>query len=167
MAIVPAQRDQVETLVDMWLALAEGQRDHDSHILPSENRIHVRESVLRHVVSGRVFVAEETSLRGFVMFSVESGRYELAVTRGIVENLYVVPEYRNRGIGSALLDAAESKLYARGVDVVTLDVLAANADARSFYERHGYRPHRVELEKRVGESAEDGAESDTHSKGER
>jgi hypothetical protein len=34
--------------------------------------------------------------------------------------------------------------------------MAANAAARRFYERHGYRTHRVELEK--------SARSDTHSK---
>jgi ribosomal protein S18 acetylase RimI-like enzyme len=95
-------------------------------------------------------------LVGFVMFGLEGGDYEQTVTRGVVHNLFVVPERRSEGVGSALLRRAEEDLSAFGADVVSLEAMAANADARRFYERHGYRTHRVELEK--------SARSDTHSK---
>lgn len=84
---------------------------------------------------------------GFVMFSFETGRYSQDVTRGVVDNLYVRPGVRNRGVGSALLAAAERSLREAGADLVSLDAMAENENARRFYRRHGYAPHRIEFEK--------------------
>ncbi|QZY01103.1 GNAT family N-acetyltransferase [Halobaculum rubrum] len=91
--------------------------------------------------------SEAPTIVGFVTFGVESGRYDLDVTRGVVYNLFVRERHRGAGVGSRLLAAAESALADAGVDVIALEAMAGNEDARRFYERHGYRPHRVELEK--------------------
>ncbi len=144
-----------DDVVDLWVTLAHGQRAYDSHIVPESNRSAVRESVLRHIVADELLVArEDGDLAGFVMFTVESGQYDQDVRRGVVQNLYVAPDHRNRGIGTELLTAAEAALDEHGVDRIALDVMASNDDARRFYRRHGYTPHRVELEK--------SPESDTH-----
>ncbi len=147
-----------DDVVDRWVDLADGQRRHDSHLLPSDNRTTIREDVVRHLVSDSLLVArQDDEIQGFVMFTVEGGTYQQDVTRGIVENLFVVPDRRDEGVGSELLGAAEAALAERGADVVALEVLAANEDARRFYRQHGYEPHRLEMEKAV--------ESDTHSRG--
>lgn len=140
-----------DTIVELWLSLATGQREHDSHLLAAENRNRIRDAVVRHIVTDRLLVEGGETVRGFVMFTVETGGYEQDVRRGIVENLYVVPGYRGEGIGSALLTAAEGRLAAENVDVVSLDVMAPNEDARRFYRAHGYRPHRIEFEKPLDE----------------
>ncbi|MFC6724129.1 GNAT family N-acetyltransferase [Halobium palmae] len=159
MEVVPADTNDADALVDLWVELAEGQRAHGSHLLAAPNRASIREAVLQHVVTGGLFVARDPTIVGFVMFGPEVDGYEQDVTRGIVRNLFVAPERRGEGVGTALLDAAESSLRELGVDVVSLDVIAANEAARRFYRRHGYRPQRVELEKRVRDG-----ESDTDSK---
>ncbi|WP_135661766.1 GNAT family N-acetyltransferase [Halorhabdus rudnickae] len=144
-----------DALTDMWIDLAEGQWQHGSHLATEENRGPLRSTIARHIVSGRVRVARgDGRLLGFVMFSVESGTLERTVTRGLIENLYVIPERRRHGIGTALLEAAEKALAESGVDTVTLEVLADNDSARSFYDTHGYDPHRLTVEKAI--------ESDTH-----
>jgi GNAT superfamily N-acetyltransferase len=56
----------------------------------------------------------------------------------LVDELYVAPEARGRGIGSALLAAVESFTRERGGGLVEIAVDGADADARRFYERHGY-----------------------------
>jgi ribosomal protein S18 acetylase RimI-like enzyme len=166
--------DEVDALADLWVALARDQRRHGSHLRPADSRTAVRESIAAAVVADRVRVArdpERTSpdrraaepapgsdVVGFVTFDVERGRYSQDAARGVVEDLYVRPGARGEGVGSALLAAAESALAAAGADVVVLEVLADNAAARRFYDRQGYRAHRVELEKPVREP-----ESDTHS----
>lgn len=93
--------------------------------------------------------SEPPTIVGFVTFGVESGRYDLDVTRGVVYNLFVRERHRGAGVGSRLLAAAESALVDAGVDVISLEAMAGNEDARRFYQRHGYHPHRVELEKSV------------------
>lgn len=149
--------DAAGTVTDLWVELAAGQREHGSHILAETNRARIRERILRHAVNDTLLVAREDGVVGFVTVEHESGTYAQDDTRGVVTNLYVRPEYRGEGVGSALLGAAEDRLRELGVDTVALEVMADNEAARRFYRRAGYEPHRVELEKPV--------ESDTHSKG--
>jgi ribosomal protein S18 acetylase RimI-like enzyme len=153
------EMDLAGTLTDLWIALADSQRAHGSHIYPEENRTQIREKVVRHAVDDAVLVARDDGIVGFVTFDIQTGVFEQDCARGIVENIFVRPERRGEGIGSALLAAAERRLTARGIDVISLEVMADNETAREFYRRAGYAPHRVKLEKP--------AESDTHSKDEK
>ncbi|RDI73152.1 GNAT family N-acetyltransferase [Halopelagius longus] len=149
--------DEVDAVADMWVDLAASQRTYRSHIRGPENRETIRDALARHVVTDGLRVARmDDEIVGFVMFGLERGEYVQDVTRGVVRNIYVEPAARNRGIGSELLSTAERELRDADAEVITLDVMAGNEAARRFYERHGYSPHRVEIEKRV--------ESDTHSK---
>lgn len=147
MEITKPSLSATETLVELWLSLAAGQREYGSHLLVSENRTRIRDSLSHHIATGTVLVAGDDPVCGFVTFTVETGSYAQDVRRGLVENLYVESGSRNEGVGTALLEAAEAELRSRDVDVVALDALAENDEAREFYQRRGYRPHRLELEK--------------------
>lgn len=59
--------------------------------------------------------------------------------RGWLHYVSADPACRGRGIGRALVTAAEDWLAARDVIDVHLTVRAANAAAAQFYERIGYR----------------------------
>jgi len=161
--VTPASVDDVDLLTDLWVALAEGQRAHGSTLLSEGNRGAVREWVARSVVTGEILVAREDDDEpvGFVGFELDRGGYERDRTRGVVSNLFVVPERRGEGIGADLLDAAERALREAGAETVALEALAANERAREFYAAEGYEPHRVELTKSLttgGEGEEDGAD---------
>ena len=150
MEIRPATRADIDTVVDLWVDLASGQRSHGSHLLAQANRGPIREVVAQRVVAEHVLLAvADTSAEvlGFVMIAMDRGRYEQDVVQGVVENLFVRPEARDEGVGSALLTAAEDALTGKGAETVTLEVMAENEAARRFYRRHGYAPHRLELEK--------------------
>ncbi|MHB8506418.1 MAG: GNAT family N-acetyltransferase [Acidimicrobiales bacterium] len=56
----------------------------------------------------------------------------------LLDELYVAPELRGRGLGSALLAAAETVVRQRGVELLEINVDGEDTDARRFYERHGY-----------------------------
>lgn len=166
--IEPVDAVAVDAVVELWVDLAAGQRAHGSHILPAPNREAVRESLARHAVAGGLRAARcDGEVVGFVSFALERGAYDGDEARGIVHNVYVAPDHRDRGIGGDLLAAAESALADAGASVVALEAMAANDGARRFYRRHGYAPHRVELEKRVADDRTAPAspgENDTHSK---
>lgn len=139
--------EHTDQIVDLWLDLAASQREHGSRILVRENANRIRKSILYHIANDTLLVATDQELRGFVMFSVESGGFLQDLTRGVIENLYVKPEFRSQGIGSQLLGRAEARLREEGVDSFTLEMLVQNERVREFYSRHGYVPHRLELEK--------------------
>lgn len=151
------ETDSVDVLADLWVELAADQRSYRSHLRAEENREQIREAMARHVVTDGLRVARTADeIVGFVMFSMERGDFEQDDVRGIVRNLYVEPSHRGRGVGSRLLEAAETALADAGAARISLEAMAENERARRFYERHGYAVHRVEFEKAV--------ESDTHSK---
>lgn len=56
----------------------------------------------------------------------------------LLDELYVAPELRGRGLGSALLAAAEVVTRQRGGQLLEINVDGDDTDARRFYERHGY-----------------------------
>jgi GNAT superfamily N-acetyltransferase len=56
----------------------------------------------------------------------------------LVDELYVLPEARGRGVGSAHLVAVESLTRERGGQLIEIAVDGADTDAHRFYERHGY-----------------------------
>ncbi|SIR19029.1 Acetyltransferase, GNAT family [Haladaptatus litoreus] len=154
--IEAATSADMDTVTDLWVELARDQRAHGSHLLPDENRSTIRDSVARHIIENTLLVARDGGIVGFVMFDLQSGMYEQATTRGIIQNVYVEPGHRDSGIGSMLLDAAETALVERGAERLALEVMAKNENARRLYRNRGYEPHRIELEKSV--------ENDNHSK---
>ena len=59
----------------------------------------------------------------------------------LLDELYVVPAQRRRGIGAALLKAAEAVVRQRGGELLEINVDGGDTDTRRFYERHGYANH--------------------------
>lgn len=53
--------------------------------------------------------------------------------------LYVLPDYRRQGIGSALMHHAEAWARARGDRQIGLQVFQANQPALDLYQRRGYQ----------------------------
>nr|WP_224337370.1 GNAT family N-acetyltransferase [Haloprofundus halobius] len=143
--------EEAERIAELWVTLAAGQREFGSHLHAEANRGQIHDAIARHVVTGGLLVAraDDRELVGFVMFEPETDSYAQDVCRGAIQNVYVDPAYRNDGVGTALLDAAERALADAGADVIHLEAMAGNEAARRLYERRGYRLHRVELEKRV------------------
>jgi ribosomal protein S18 acetylase RimI-like enzyme len=159
--------EDVDAVADLWVELAAGQREFGSHLFAGENRATVREAIAKNAVADELLVAraeseteeatdepetdseQSSEIVGFVTFSIESGSYDRDVTRGLVQNVFVVSDHRGQGIGSDLLGEAETLLAERGADAISLEVMADNEEARRFYQRHGYTPHRIELEKSV------------------
>ncbi len=61
----------------------------------------------------------------------------------IVDQLHILniaadPDYRRRGVGTALLRAASVSAEEMGLGAITLEVRESNNEARAFYRRHGF-----------------------------
>ena len=78
------------------------------------------------------------------------GHAHLALTNPPeLQDVSVRPEYRRRGVASALTTAAESEARRRGFDRLRLEVSETNEAAQTLYRRCGYRdaglsPRRVQ-----------------------
>ncbi|QLG50494.1 GNAT family N-acetyltransferase [Natrinema halophilum] len=156
-----ASQADLETVTELWLRLARDQRAYDSAVRPDANRETMRNTLAAYRVNDGLLVARlQGEIVGFASVSIEHGSLELDVTRGLLSNVYVDPAVRNQGIGTALLEAAEDTLAEQGADVMLLEVMAGNEDARRFYRSRGYDEFRVTMTRSLG----DRDENDTHSK---
>lgn len=83
----------------------------------------------------------EHGIIGQLFVHLKSDRVELADgrTRAYIYGFRVRPQYRGRGVGTYLLQVAESDLVGRGFHITVLNVGRDNPAARRFYERNGYR----------------------------
>lgn len=62
----------------------------------------------------------------------------VSVGHGVLQTLYVMPEFWSRGIGSTLHDLALARLRAMDVQEARLWTLTDNHRARAFYEKRGW-----------------------------
>ena len=104
--------------------------------------------------SGRVFIAEaDQTVVGFVgvIASVAPNEPdEEATPYTYISDLVVLPAYRRRGIGSALLRQAEAYARERGMTLLRINVLAKNQLAGRLYRTLGFSDYRIQLVKRLG-----------------
>ena len=86
----------------------------------------------------RIFVAEDRTVIGFLAVEVYHENQDYIY----LNDFSVAAEYRNKGIGSALLKAAES--YARDINTLTLclHVEKMNLPAMQLYKNLGYEKYR-------------------------
>jgi GNAT superfamily N-acetyltransferase len=89
---------------------------------------------------GAVFVAgSHGTLAGYLIVVLVMSVEHLGLM-GEIDEFFVLPEARSRGMGAQLLAAAEAWLVRRGGVRLQLQLGAANARARAFYQRQGYAP---------------------------
>jgi ribosomal protein S18 acetylase RimI-like enzyme len=83
----------------------------------------------------------DTTLVGYAMVHVAAPDPVWSTGNHYVElaSLSVAPDERARGVGTALLEAVERELSARGIRGYVIGVDWVNDEARRFYERRGFR----------------------------
>lgn len=158
--VEPSALADLEAVTDLWVDLAAEQRTVGSELAAEENSDAIAEAIAAQHHEGGVLVARDgEELVGFATVSPERGALVVDIDRALLSNLYVVPDRRGEGIGTALLEAVEERCLDWGVEAVVLEVLAANEDARRFYRERGYEVERLRLGRRL-------EKSDTHTTGE-
>lgn len=99
---------------------------------------------------GRVWLTlVEDAVAGYAMgtwgFSTEQGGRFL-----LLDELFVLPEFRGRGVGAATLALIEQEAKRAGAGAVRIEVSVENAPARELYRAAGYvDPRRLFLSKRL------------------
>ena len=89
---------------------------------------------------------EQAVREDIVLLADEEG---LAVARrkgarlGFLEVVYVRPDARRKGLAAELVREVAARLTEAGAEMLELEVLASNAEARAIYEHWGFKP--VEL----------------------
>jgi GNAT superfamily N-acetyltransferase len=137
-----ATTDDLPLVRELWRAFDEelpepGWRDNDSEADLRE----VEEAIGKEIV----LLADDVGLAVGVTIGDRAGMLDM---------LYVRPKARGRGIAHELVREVAEQLLARGVEMLELEVLASNGDARAVYERWGFAPVELTLATPVDALAE-------------
>jgi ribosomal protein S18 acetylase RimI-like enzyme len=99
-----------------------------------------------------VLVAEdEGALLGYAYATLEPRNWnDLLDACGKLNDVFVDPAARRRGVGRALLDAVRAELVARGAPRVVLMSAWRNPDAHAFFEAAGFRRTMLEMTAELG-----------------
>ncbi len=104
---------------------------------------------------GAILVAEDGGkIVGIVLGYVaphdaEDKLHQIPASPAMVQDLYVVPEYRSKGIGAMLMNEIEKFFKAEGCDQLTLEALVSNERSLTFYEKLGYGKRYVTFFKKI------------------
>jgi len=74
----------------------------------------------------------------YIAFEDDEAVGVVCVSHGVLQTLYVMPEFWSRGIGSTLHDLALDRLRDGNVQEARLWTLTENHRARAFYEKRGW-----------------------------
>lgn len=101
-------------------------------------------TVLLGIVDGEVV--------GYMHYEVidePKGEWRYAQRVVHVHSLTIKEEHRRRGYGEQFMDAVANAAREQGASHVTLEVWAFNQPAHRFYERLGFVPTQIQMEKPV------------------
>lgn len=129
-SIRPATDADMGPVADLW-----HQGWHDGHaghvpegLTAARTLTAFHERTPSRVADTSVAVDDAGELLGFVM-----------VVGDEVEQVFVAPRARGTAIATDLLAEAERQVFAAGHEEAWLAVVAGNARARRFYDKHGWR----------------------------
>ncbi len=117
-------------------------KETDSRLFPSlSNRTGCR-MLVRAIRDLTGFSAEASWLIAGPSGPIASVLSSVDFNVGMIQNLGVVPDARDRGFGSALLARALDGFAAVGAGRVELEVTVSNSAAMSLYRRFGFRAYK-------------------------
>jgi ribosomal protein S18 acetylase RimI-like enzyme len=142
--IRPGRREDAAQAARLWMHSAQEHTSHDPIYTTAAGAEKVMRRFLADLAgSGHafLFIAEyEGRTVGFVSGELrESSPTFRSKTWASVDDVFVEPDYRNLGVGRALVEGVKAWAKERDADGISLQVAAANDSARKFYEELGFR----------------------------
>ncbi|MDR1290465.1 MAG: GNAT family N-acetyltransferase [Planctomycetaceae bacterium] len=117
--------------------------DMDAKLFPTFRRYDSCLRLMESIACNSNFMPEATLLVGYgdsdlVEYVAAVQGMRVSLETGSIQNIAVLPEYRNRGIGRGLLLGALWGFRRVGIRNVTLEVTADNFHATKLYRRIGF-----------------------------
>ena len=140
-----AESEQDARLIgELWSQLVDYHLELDSNMpVAAEDgayRYAQRISHSMHDASSRVLVADSHGeIIGYVLGSVIGLLPEMFVAErtGFLADIFIHPDWRGQGVGTALVEALEGWFRSRNVDYMEWYVASANMDGIAFWKARG------------------------------
>ena len=110
------------------------------------------QKVLHDPNSGVMVCTVEGEVVGVMIYEIveqPETHYVYANRSLLISEFGVAEKHRRKGCGEILINAAVEAASARGIGRITLRVWAFNEGARAFYERMGFAPLSISMERKL------------------
>ena len=132
-------------MVIAWMAQLYGPEHHDE-----ERARHGLDHLFTHPDCGSAFVIEADGIPAGYLVMTTGFSLEFHGRFGLLDELFVEPAWRNRGLGTQALAFAEGWCHTHGMRALRLEVSHENTRALALYRRCGFgAPDRHLLSKQV------------------
>ncbi len=142
--IRPARKEDMEQISDLVLRLKKLNEEFDPlytvrQEAPEIARKYVSDSLDKDDVV--LLVAESSGkVVGAIRAEIRSRIFYEPLIAGVITDLYVLPSYRRKGVGEALISALTKILRSRGIRLVSAEFPPMNKIAVEFYTNLGFKP---------------------------
>jgi ribosomal protein S18 acetylase RimI-like enzyme len=138
----------------LWMCLAEEMFEIEPLTIPSEaNRRRWLDFVKDGLVKRRnvLMIAEvEEKTVGYALLTLPREQtFEVQETFGVVNELYVLPRFRKKGIGKKLLKECLGRIKAEGLKTARISVLSGDKGAIQIYKKLGFRVFMYNMTKKL------------------
>jgi ribosomal protein S18 acetylase RimI-like enzyme len=139
------RREDAPAAARLWMQSAQEHAAYDPVYATSAEAERTMRRFLADLASSShsfLLVAESDSgeVVGFISGELREGSPTFhSKTWASVDDVFVAEEYRSLGVGRALIEAVKAWARERDAHGVSLQVAAANARGRKFYEELGFR----------------------------
>ncbi len=132
-----------------WKSIPESQRKALDREKWSKHIEEVFENTFKRE-SSEIFVAEDES-RAFLgyLFIGEGSNLMTGTSHGFIYDIFVKEEFRGKGIGTVLMEKAESFCRERGYSRIGLMVSSDNQPAIKLYTKMGFKAEQMFMEKKL------------------
>lgn len=147
-----SSEDIDNSLKKLWIKLAQEMYELEHFTLPSESNANLWLDYLRsEIIERRGFLLgafDETKLVGFAAASY-ARRFPMQVSErmGTINDLFVLPKYRRKGIGSKLVVDCLKKMESGDVDSVRINLVSGNESALALYQKVGFEVYRLSVKR--------------------
>ena len=148
MNIRKAKKEDMKAVQDLRFLLSKYEKDIGLNIaVPEWGYTEVGERDFKYFLDEQfIFVAEEDEkIVGFITGEILHKEEWYTVQLGTINNLYVLEDYRHKGIGKQLMQTMMNSFREKGIETFELYAFSNNVDALKFYEKLGFKKYNVQM----------------------
>lgn len=139
-----AEKRDVEEIISLVIRLKKLNEEFDPLYTVRDDIAEVaKEYVEKSFAREDVFmlVAESSGrVVGVIRVEIRSRLFYQPVFEGVITDLYVLPSFRDKGVGTVLLDEAIKILRGKGISIIGAEFPPMNKIAVEFYQKRGFKP---------------------------
>lgn len=148
MEIRKAKKEDMKDIQKLRYLLAKYEKDLGLNIvIPEWAYTYVGEKDFNYFLNEQyIFVAiEDNKIVGFITGEIFKKKAWYNVQLGEINNIFVLEEYRQKGIGKKLVKTMIDTFKQEGITNIDLYTFGNNIDAIKFYEKIGFKKYNVQM----------------------